>query len=123
MKFDTYTGPSLYNGLIPVLAQTVSFKKGLVTCTRKQFPLQLAYAISVHKAQGITLDQAVVDIGSSEFALGLTYVALSRVKTIDGLLIDPAFPSDRLLKNINGNTAWNVKRSELERLRSLASNN
>jgi len=57
--------------------------------------------LTVHQSQGITVDKSVVDIGSSEFALGLLYVVLSWVRTIEGLLIDPTFSPDRLFKSIN----------------------
>lgn len=118
VKFDGYEGPSL-NGSLPILPHTVSYRKNNVSCIRKQFPLQVAYGITVHKAQGITVDRAVVDIGSSEFALGLTYVAISRVRSIEGLLIEPGFSQDRLIKLINNNVGWTSKRRELARLRSL----
>lgn len=54
---------------------------------RKQFPISLAYGITIHKSQGLTLDTFVVDIGSSIFSSGQVYVALSRVKCLDGLRI------------------------------------
>ena len=121
MKFDSYAGPTIYNGLLPIVPLKVTFKKGNVSCSRTQFPLQLAHGITAHKAQSITVEKAVVDIGDKEFSLGLTYVAMSRVKTIEGLLIDPAFPSDRLLKGINHNASFPQKRKEMARLRRLAS--
>ncbi|KAI3949437.1 hypothetical protein MKX01_000085 [Papaver californicum] len=57
-----------------------------VTCQRTQLPLILCWAIAVYKSQGLTLDQAVVDIGPRE-SLGLTFVALSRTKKIKRLCI------------------------------------
>jgi len=60
---------------------------------RKQIPLRLAYAITIHKAQGATLDCALIDVGSRTFEVGQAYVALSRVKDLDSLYIhdlDPA---------------------------------
>lgn len=54
---------------------------------RKQFLICLAYGITIHKSQGLTLDTCVVDIGSSIFSCGQVYVALSRVKCLDGLHI------------------------------------
>lgn len=56
-------------------------------CSRTQMPLILAWACTVHKSQGLTLDYAVCDIGSSIFCGGQAYVALSRVRSIKGLFL------------------------------------
>lgn len=57
--------------------------------TRKQFPIMLAFAITIHKSQGLSLTSAIVDVGAKTFGPGMTYVALSRVTSLQGLhLID-----------------------------------
>lgn len=54
--------------------------------TFAQFPIRLAWAVTIHKSQGLTFDRAVVDAGQS-FAPGQVYVALSRLRSLDGLIL------------------------------------
>lgn len=63
-----------------------------------QLPLILAWALTIHKAQGATLDIAEVDAGSGIFECGQTYVALSRVKSLEGLYLT-SFDASRIKVN------------------------
>lgn len=61
--------------------------------TFRQYPLRLAWAVTIHKSQGLTFEHAIIDAQHS-FAHGQTYVALSRCKTLDGLVLStPLDPS------------------------------
>ena len=53
----------------------------------KQIPLILAWAITIHKSQGASLDMAEIDIGEGIIECGQTYVALSRIKSLEGLYL------------------------------------
>lgn len=59
-----------------------------VTGTFEQYPLKLAWAITIHKSQGLTFDKIIIDFGRCTFANGQAYVALSRVRTINGLFLE-----------------------------------
>ena len=54
---------------------------------RKQYSIILAWACTIHKVQGLSLDRAVVDIGITIFDYGMAYVALNRVRSISGLIL------------------------------------
>ncbi|MFS0865904.1 ATP-dependent RecD-like DNA helicase [Microbacterium sp. 179-B 1A2 NHS] len=63
-----------------------------------QFPLRLAWAVTIHKSQGKTYDRAIIDLGGGAFAPGQTYVALSRLTSLDGLFLSrPLRPADILV--------------------------
>lgn len=53
--------------------------------TFRQFPLKLAYAVTIHKSQGATFDECYIDMGRGAFATGQTYVALSRCRSLEGI--------------------------------------
>lgn len=98
----SYKGPTLWFDsegikLVPITPVKVSWEHNGVKCSHTQLPLQLAFAITMHKSQGMTLDKAIVNLGEREFSRGLTFVALSQVRTIEGLAIKPGFDLQRLM--------------------------
>jgi ATP-dependent DNA helicase PIF1 len=63
-----------------------------------QFPLRLAWAVTIHKAQGKTFDKAIIDLGRGAFEHGQTYVALSRCRSLEGIVLrQPLRPNDVLV--------------------------
>ena len=73
---------------------TKELKKDIVA-EFTQFPLRLAWGVTIHKSQGKTYERAVVDLGQRSFAPGQTYVALSRISSLDGLYLSRDLrPSD-----------------------------
>jgi hypothetical protein len=96
IKFDQYVGPICFNepdltSVIPIFRSKRDFLRGNTNCIRTQFPLTIVYAITIHKSQGTTLDKAILDISEKDFTPGLTYVAVSRVKTLQGVMFDCTF--------------------------------
>ena len=58
-----------------------------VVGTFTQFPMKLAWAVTIHKSQGLTFDRVVIDVGKGTFAHGQYYVALSRCRTLNGITL------------------------------------
>jgi len=85
-----------------------------------QYPLRLAWAITIHKSQGLTFDKVIIDVGEA-FAPGQVYVALSRCTTLDGIVLQShirsnrMFSDERIVRFSKTNSSKNVLEQELQR--------
>jgi ATP-dependent exoDNAse (exonuclease V) alpha subunit len=82
-------------GIHNIKATSVQFNllDGNGTCERTMLPIVPAYALTVHKLQGTTLNYAVIDLGDKYFAPAQKFVALSRCRSLDTLLICDLHPA------------------------------
>ena len=78
---------------------------GTVIAMRSQFPLRVAYAVTIHKSQGMSLDSADIDF-SKIFTAGQAYVALSRVRSIEGITLR-GFSLDKITINLEAREFYN----------------
>lgn len=77
-----------------------------------QFPIRLAWAVTIHKSQGLTFDKVIIDAGKS-FASGQVYVALSRCRTLEGIILKSIIKKHNIIQDpkINEfqNQMWNIQ--------------
>ena len=102
VSFEQYIGPN-YKDLekcYPITPEDKSWVEGSKTFHRTMLPLNMGYAISIHNSQGKSIDNLIANIGSNEFANGLTYTALSRVRKFENIYFEPFFNFDRFDKDI-----------------------
>jgi hypothetical protein len=78
---------TFYNGHQHTMSYHTCESTSIRGVTLSYIPLVLSWAISIHKSQGCTLDMAEIDVGHHIFAHSQTYVALSRVRTLEGLFL------------------------------------
>jgi ATP-dependent exoDNAse (exonuclease V) alpha subunit len=87
-----------------------------------QYPLRLAWAITIHKSQGLTFEKAIIDAGEA-FAPGQVYVALSRCTTLEGIVLQSRirsngfFTDERIVRFSQNNSSANLLEKELQESR------
>lgn len=90
---DRYPIVTFNNGITRTMVPFVWKSENIPGIGVSQVPLILAWALTIHKSQGATLDCAEIDVGSGIFECGQTYVALSRVKSMEGLSLTSYDPN------------------------------
>jgi ATP-dependent exoDNAse (exonuclease V) alpha subunit len=120
VKFDDYCGPSFATipSIVPIPPVTATVNVQDSILERQQLPLTLAWALTIHKSQGMTLKKAWIDIGKRETTLGMTYVAISRARNLLSLIIEP-MTFDRLTC-ITKNESLQYRLEEEKRLQAIA---
>ena len=118
--FDTYTGPTQSDGTVSITPLRRTWFTTTHPCSRLQLPFKLAWAITIHKVQGLTLERVVIDIGKKEFSTGLTFEACSRVRHITDLLFVPPFAFQRL-SNLSKSSRLSDRQKEDARFLQLMS--
>lgn len=95
--------PQLWNNVKYVLNEKTKELEEKIEGSFSQYPLRAAWAITIHKSQGLTFERAIID-AQSAFAHGQTYVALSRCKSMEGLVLSSRLSGDSVIcdREVNG---------------------
>ena len=121
VKFPKYKGPAFLEDnpqTVPIPPHLFEWESEGQRLSRQQLPLRLRYAMTIHKSQGQTLYQAVIDLGKTERAAGCTFVAASRVRSLQNVVFQPM--SFQRLQSIGKSKQLQQRLQEEERLRYLA---
>src|SRR5271169_1729445 len=101
-----YRGPTEWHTddgipIVPIVPSVARWEKNGKPCSRKQFPLRLAYSITIHKSQGMTLSKVIIELGLKDFCRGLSFVAISRARSLNDIVFLNEIGQERL-KNLGG---------------------
>jgi len=139
VQFDKYRGPSCLPSeerMVAIRPETVYWQVNRQSCSRRMFPLQPAYGLTIHRAQGMTLDKVLLDLGQcmkfkyysmccyiiasgngAEFSNGLFYTGLTRVRRLQDLAFFPKMPS---LGQLNSTKPLESRSEEDKKKKKLA---
>lgn len=104
IRVKSLIGDEVYD-IEPVVYESLKYRyeydsgevKANQTGSFTQFPIRLAYAMTIHKSQGKTFDELVIDIGSGTFAHGQLYVAMSRCTTLEGISLSRTVSQENVI--------------------------
>ena len=89
VKFDNYSGRRFLSTdsipIVPVIINSFDCENN----EHQQIPLKLSWSITIHKFQGLTISRPIVDLGPSDKVAGLAFVALSKVRRLPDLMLEP----------------------------------
>ena len=120
VEVDDYDGPKFPGtNYIPIFPVTRRFEYKKRDCSRTNFPLCPAYAITVHKAQGLTLKQVVLNLERKDHSPGLSYVAISRVKKLSSIMFETPFDLSRFTTKVSSNMKDRARDWDLRTLQCL----
>lgn len=114
VKFDNYQGPNLNDSFL-IKKSYRSWMKGNLKITRIQFALQPAYASTIHKSQGLTISKSVIDLTPQSFAPNLAYTGITRVKSLNNMLISN-LPTLNELNKISNPIKFQMKQDFLKKI-------
>ena len=124
IEFDDYCEPAFLSShskyiLIPPFQG--EFSHDSMVCKHVQFPIVLAWAITIHKCQSITLSKVVIDIGKKEMQNDLTFVAISHVRCKEDLTFSVTYLLSRLqsIKNSKNMDQWLAEEARLDAIETV----
>lgn len=82
VKFEKFRRKGFVNNCVPIFPQNAQWTKNNIKYFRRQFPLVLNYATTIHKSQDLTVDRIIINLGPKEFQCGITYVAITRARSL-----------------------------------------
>ena len=116
-EFDIVTTPETWENVSYSINQETKEISENISGSFEQIPLRLAWAITIHKSQGLTFEKAIIDAQAS-FAHGQTYVALSRCRTLEGIVLkspinESSIINDTRVTSFNKNVEENPPDTEI----------
>ena len=120
--FPDYTGPSFHDTeekLVPIAPIEKKWYVEKTEYSRTMLPLKPSYAITIHKSQGQTLKNIIIDLGDTECSTGLTYTALSRTTHLNNIAFEE-MPGIKRFRSIFNAKRFKLRKKEEERLSNLS---